>query len=95
MQCKGYKVNWIKYAYDCTQLHMKKAMCLTPTSANTAIPQVFKSTNSLLDSTYNGCSVVDDDHASMHMGGVRASQSCCINEEVIDEGPWRGRGIYL
>ncbi len=26
----------------------------------------------MLDSTYNGCSVVDDDKASMHMGGVEA-----------------------
>jgi hypothetical protein len=61
VQRKGHKVNWIKYAYDCTQLQMKKAMHPTPTSANTTSPQVFKSTNSLLDSTYNGCNVVDDD----------------------------------
>ncbi len=40
--------------------------------ANAASPQVFKSTNSPLNSTYNGCSVVDDDQASMHMGGVKA-----------------------
>jgi hypothetical protein len=40
---------------------MKKAMHPTPTFANTTNPQVFKSTNSLLNSTYNGCSDVDDD----------------------------------
>jgi hypothetical protein len=62
-QCKGHKVNWIKYAYDCTQLQMKKAMFPTHASTNITSPQVFKSTNSLLNSTYNGCNVVDDDQA--------------------------------
>jgi hypothetical protein len=52
---------------------MKKAMCPTIAFANAANPQVFKSTNLLLDSTYNGYSVVDDDEVSMHMGGVRTS----------------------
>ncbi len=47
-------------------------MCPTITSINIASPQVFKFTNSLLDSTYNGYNVVDDDQASMHMGGVKA-----------------------
>ncbi len=65
--------NWIKYAYNCTQPLMKKAMRPTIAFANATSPQVFKSTNSLLNSTCNGCNVVDDDQASMHMGGVRAS----------------------
>ncbi len=52
---------------------MKKAMRPTIAFANAANPQVFKSTNLLLDSTYNGYSVVDDDEVSMHMGGVRTS----------------------
>jgi hypothetical protein len=52
---------------------MKKAMCPTIAFTNVANPQVIKSTNSFLDSTYNGCNVVDDDQASMHIGGVRAS----------------------
>jgi hypothetical protein len=51
---------------------MKKAMHPTISFANVTSPQVFKPTNSLLNSTYNGCNVVDDDQASMHMGGVRA-----------------------
>jgi hypothetical protein len=58
---KGHKVNWIKYAFYYTQLQMKKAMRPTPTFANTTNPQVFKSTNSLLDSTYNGYSAINDD----------------------------------
>jgi hypothetical protein len=99
-QCKGHKVNWIKYAYDYTQLQMKKTMCPTPASTNTTNPQVFKSTNSLLDSTYNGCNVVDDDQASMHMGGVKAFTIVFLPSHIalvkrFDGGPWRGRGIYL
>jgi hypothetical protein len=49
-QCKGHKINWIKYAYDCTKLQMKKAIHPIFSSINTSNPQVFKSTNSLLDS---------------------------------------------
>jgi hypothetical protein len=60
-QCKGHKVNWIKYAYNYTQLQMEKAMCPTLAFTNTTSPQVFKSTNSLLNSTYNGYSVSNDD----------------------------------
>jgi hypothetical protein len=40
---------------------MKKAMRPTLAFANIANPQVFKSTNSLLDSTYNGYSAINDD----------------------------------
>jgi hypothetical protein len=60
-QHKGHKVNWIKYAYDYTQLHVKKAMHPTLAFANTTSPQVFKFTNSLLDSTYDGYSVINKD----------------------------------
>jgi hypothetical protein len=40
---------------------MKKAMRLAPAFANIASPQVFKSTNSLLYSTYNGYNAFNDD----------------------------------
>jgi len=60
-QHKGHKVNWIKYAYDYIQLHVKKAMRPTLACANIASPQVFRSANSLLDSTYNGYSFINED----------------------------------
>jgi len=40
---------------------MTKAMHLAPAFANIASPHVFKSTNSLLDSTYSGYNAFNDD----------------------------------
>jgi fido (protein-threonine AMPylation protein) len=60
-QRKGHKVNWIKYAYDYTHLQVKKAMHPTLAFANIANPQVFRFTNSLLNSTSNGYNVINED----------------------------------